>query len=279
MKACTMVLGIIILCCLSAPGTSEAITTTCLPTPLPAGPQPGNATFSVHVQSSSHEANLTLWRHGCVDGSQDFALLLRVAPSTPAFFTCGSDFFLLQNGQQFDVRFVQAITATSPFCNDIVTPTTLLVGFVLAGNTIFDKTQGFTLLYKGTVNLTDVNFTMPVAAAGLIPVSPPAITVVSTGCNPCHSGQVVAFRADITNAGPPVLAEMKGGARFPDGSVLTLLNQTTTIASGASSITLVPSQTLPGGLPTIDLLVEAAVLDPALGTTQSRHNVLLRLLP
>ena len=74
------------------------------------------------------------------------------------------------------------------------------------------------------------------------------------------------------------LTEIKGGARFPDGSILPLVNTTTTIPSGSSTFPLAPAQALPA-LPLIDLLIEAAILEPALGVTLSRHNVTLHLLP
>jgi hypothetical protein len=53
----------------------------------------------------------------------------------------------------------------------------------------------------------------------------------------------------------------------------------TTIPAGSSTLTLVPAQALPGGLPTMDLLIEAAILEPHLGVTLNRHNVTLHLLP
>ena len=63
------------------------------------------------------------------------------------------------------------------------------------------------------------------------------------------------------------------------GSILPLVNQGATLPSGASVLTLVPAQALPGGLPTIDLVIEAAILEPVLGVTLSRHNGTLHLLP
>ena len=76
-----------------------------------------------------------------------------------------------------------------------------------------------------------------------------------------------------------MMAELKGGAHFPDGAILPLVNQVATLPSGASVLTLVPAQALPAGLPTVDLLIEAAILEPVLGVTLSRHSVTLHLLP
>jgi hypothetical protein len=111
------------------------------------------------------------------------------------------------------------------------------------------------------------------------PLAPPSLLVVATGCTTCHSGQAVGYRIDFTNPGAAFVAELRGGARLPDGSILMLVSQTVTIPAGASSMTLVPSEALPTGLPTIDLLVEAAILEPGLATTIARHNVPLHLLP
>lgn len=125
-------------------------------------------------------------------------------------------------------------------------------------------------------------FTQGVLAVPAPPPVPPAVpslTVVATGCTTCHSGQVVSYRIDFTNPGAAFDAELRGGARFPDGSILMLVNQTVTIPAGASSMTLVPSQALPAGLPTIDLLIETGILEPGLAVTLARHNATLHLLP
>ena len=60
---------------------------------------------------------------------------------------------------------------------------------------------------------------------------------------------------------------------------MALVNTLTTLPAGPIVLTLVPPQPLPGGLPTVDLLVEAAILEPLLGVTLSRHSVVLHLLP
>jgi hypothetical protein len=146
---------------------------------------------------------------------------------------------------------------------------------------MFDKTDDFSLLFYGSSNGAYVVFRLDVPyapPAGSLP-PPPTITVLPTNCNPCRSGQTVGFNGNVNNPGPAMQAEIKAGARFPDGSILPLVSQVVTLPSGASVLTLVPAQTLPAGLPTIDLLVEAAVLEPALGVTLSRHNVTLHLSP
>jgi hypothetical protein len=108
---------------------------------------------------------------------------------------------------------------------------------------------------------------------------PPTIELIATGCTTCPSGGVVGYDAHITNPGPAMLVELKGGARFPDGRILGLFNQETTIPNGASVVAIVPAQMLPQGLPTIDLTVEGAILEPELGVTLARHGVTLHLLP
>ena len=44
-------------------------------------------------------------------------------------------------------------------------------------------------------------------------------------------------------------------------------------------MTFVPAQALPGNLPTLDLTIEAAILDPIFGVTLSRQTTTLHLLP
>lgn len=124
------------------------------------------------------------------------------------------------------------------------------------------------------------SFVQAVAPAASPPLLPSlTVEVVASACTTCHSGETVAYHMAFTNNGPPFVAEVKGGARFPDGTILPLVNTVTTIPSGASTLPLVPSQALPAGLPTIDLGIEAAILEPHLGVTLSRHSTTLHLLP
>jgi hypothetical protein len=235
------------------------------------------SSVSKNVEAFGDKATLTIWREQYAD-SAELVILMRVFPTAGQPFMCGGDFHILQGGLQFNVGLLQSTSSSSTFCGDVLIPTTLIVGNFAVGSVLVDKAQAFTLTFQGYTT-TFTTYTIEIPAAGPAPPPPPSVLVVSTACNPCHSGQVVAFTMNITNPGPAVQAEIKGGARFPDGSILPLVNQVTTLPSGASVLALVPAQALPGGLPTIDLLIEAALLEPTLGVTLSRHNVTLHLLP
>jgi hypothetical protein len=107
----------------------------------------------------------------------------------------------------------------------------------------------------------------------------PTIEVIATGCTTCRPGGVVGYDAHISNPGAPMLVELKGGARLPDGTVLRLIDIEMTIPTGSTTVTIAPLQMLPAELSVMDLTVEAALLEPALGVTLSRHTMTLHLLP
>ena len=253
----------------------------CLSTPLPSGTG-GNPSFSMVVEDVADQMHVTLWRQRCQD-SQDSVLLLRVAPTSTSPLVCANRWYLDQDGTRFFATFYSAITGatgTGPaFCDRISAPVTVIVdsaGVAGGEEGTFEIDDDFALLFYGSFGGPYVVFTLDVPYAGS---SSPTITVVSTGCNPCHSGQTVGFNGNVDNPGPAMQAEIKAGARLPDGTIVSLVNKVVTLPSGASVFTLIPPQALPGGLPMMDLPVEAAILEPALGATLSRHKVTLRLMP
>ena len=253
----------------------------CLATPLPSGPG-GNSSFSIDVQDGNDRMRVTLWRQHCKD-SEDFVLLLRAAPTSSTPFLCGTRWYLEQDASEFYVTFLSAITdpaGTGPaFCDRIVGPTTVIVtpADLFGGEPgTFDDDDDFALTFYGSFGGPYVVFRLDIPYAGP-PV--PTLTVVSTGCNPCHSGQTVGFNGNVDNPGPAQQAEIKAAARLPDGSIVPLVNKVVTLASGASVVTLVPPRSLPTGLTTMDVSIEAAILEPAFGVTLSRHKVTLHLMP
>lgn len=248
---------------------------TCIPQPLPATPLQPTFTMNVLEGGSVPEASsLVLWRQPCQDGSGQTAVLVRISPVTTGPFVCSASVIIIQDAIQRAGRFKVVPTAEQAgFCGSLFVPSTFFL-VEAAGTPALDTTGPFTLIYNGSP-VTQ----LAIPAAGTVAPPPPSVLVVATGCTTCHSGQVVGYRMDFTNAGPPLVAEIKGGARLPDGSILAFVNHVVTLPTGASTLPLVPSQALPGGLPTIDLLVEAAILEPALGVTLSRHSVTLHLLP
>ena len=253
-----------------APARVDADGTGCLPAPLPATPVP--PVFSRTVSRGNDLSQLDLWRQPCPAGG--WIVLLRVTPITSGPFICDLSFAIVQGPAQYDVLLTDQ-NETFGFCNNLLVPLTF---YVAPDGPAYDPQQAFTLFFD-TVTGSPRFAALEVAAAGPPPPPPPTITVVATACTTCHSGQVVGYDMSIDNPGPAMVAEIKAGARFPDGSILPLVNIVRTLPRGPSVFPMVPAQPLPGGLPTLDLVIEAAILEPALGATLSRHSVVLHLLP
>jgi hypothetical protein len=246
-------------------GSPQPSFASCLAAPYPSTPT--EPTYVIPNDS----LDFVFWRQQCQDGSGQTTLLVRVTPlpaGDPAHPFCGTDFQIVQNGAQIGAR-TESVPGGSSFCGNLPVATTFRV-LALDGGPTFDASKAFTLIW-GSVNNGSVDLPALVQA--------PEFVITPTGCTPCHGGQMVGYRIDFTNTGPPVSVELKGGARLPDGSGLPFLSQVSTIPSGPSSITLIPTLTLPTGLPTIDVVIEAAILDPIFGITLNRQDVTLHLGP
>lgn len=252
------------------PSPAHADGTGCLAAPLPATPSP--PVFSRDVQRGSEQSHFDVWRQPCPGGGS--IVLLRVTPITSGPLVCDLSFTIVQGPSQFDILLTDQ-NETFGFCNNLFVPRTF---FVAPDGAAYDPQQAFTLLFD-TVSGATRFAALEVPAAGPLPPQPPTITVVATACTTCHGGQVIGYVMSINNPGPAMVVEIKAGARFPNGSIMPLVNTLTTLPAGATVLTLVPSQPLPATVPTADLLVEAAILEPGLGVTLSRHSVVLHLLP
>jgi hypothetical protein len=251
------------------PSPAHADGTGCLPAPLPSTPLP--PVFSRDVQRAGEQSHLDLWRQPCPGGG--WIVLLRVTPITSGAFICDFSFTLVQGPSQFDILLTNQ-DETFGFCDSLFVPETF---YVAPDGPDYDPQQAFTLLFD-TVTGSPRFAALQVAAAGPA-TPPPTITVVATGCSPCRGGQFVGYVMNITNPGPVMAVELKAGARFPDGSILALVNTLATLPNGSLALTLVPVQALPAVVPSVDLLVEATILEPKLGVTLSRHSVPLHLSP
>ena len=238
------------------PSPVRADGTGCLAAPLPATPLP--PVFSLNVQRGGEQSHFDLWRQPCPSGGS--IVLLRVTPITPGAFICDLSFVLVQGAAQFDILLTDQ-NETFGFCNNLFVPLTF---YVAPDGPVYDPEQPFTLLFD-TVTGSPRFAALEAAAAGSLPPSPPTITVVATACTTCHSSQVVGYNMNVNNPGPAMVAEIKAGARLPNGSILAFVNTLATLPTGLTVFTLVSPQALPGGLPTIDVLVEAAILEPLLG--------------
>jgi hypothetical protein len=271
MKCAAPLFTLLISLVIMTPITAHGASTGCLPAPLPTTTTP--PVFSRDLQRASvAQTHLDVWRLTCPDGVTSI-VLARLTPIRTEPFICSINLTIVQGGTQFEIELTDE-NETFAFCGNLFTSRTF---YLAPDGATYNPDEAFTLIYfdRSTLGLQPLEIT----AARAQPPLPPSVTVVSTACNPCHSGQTGAFSMFFTNPGPPFVAEVKGGARFPDGSILPLVNTVTNIPSGPSVLTLVPAQALPPGLPTIDLGIEAAILEPALGVTLSRHSVTLHLLP
>ena len=75
--------------------------------------------------------------------------------------------------------------------------------------------------------------------------------------------------------------ELKAGARFPDGSTISFLEQATLVSVPGASEALFTlfSGPVPDGLPAGEYTIEAAILDPHLGDTIDRSALTRQILP
>ena len=97
------------------------------------------------------------------------------------------------------------------------------------------------------------------------------------------SGYTLGFTVRINNPDGPTVVELKTGVRLPDGSVVTILGRYVqkTLGAGVSEIiSLFSGFVLPAGIfPAGAYTIEAALLEPDLGVTISRHSVTVTVLP
>jgi hypothetical protein len=114
-------------------------------------------------------------------------------------------------------------------------------------------------------------------------VPPPTVTVLALGCTTCHPGDTLGFEVRITNPGGPMVVELKTGARLPDGSTVTILGRYVEKTLGAGVTEIIPlfsGFVLPAGIfPAGGYTIEAALLEPDLGGTITRHSLTLTLAP
>jgi hypothetical protein len=270
MRRYLVIVGFLLLAVLVVTSEADALSPTCLPAPYPATPQA--PVFELDLVSFGAQAHLELWRLPCTDGSGQTAALVRFTPVSQAPATCNFDFVLIQDGQQFGTRLRKTPTQTV-ICETLFIPVTYLLFEESGAPITFNAAATFTLISdEETIQQVSV----PAISPSVVPV---ALTVVATGCTTCHPGNTAGYNLSITNPGGPMPAEIKGGLRLPDGTVVGIIDQEQTLPSGATVIPLVPTTVVPGGLPSVDVIVEGALLEPELGTTLSRDAATLQLRP
>jgi len=243
-----------------------AVIQGCLPNPLPAPTAP---VFSRDVQKFSEQMHLDVWRVPC-DGS--YALLMKVTPLTPGPVLCELDFSILQGGAPF--AFALADASGPGFCDQLLAPRTFSL---VAKPPAYAVAAPLTILFDTLSGMSRfVALDVPVA------VPQPTITVLALGCTTCRPGDTLGFAVRISNPDGQMVVELKTGARLPDGSAVTILGSYVQKTLGAGVTEIIPlfsGFVLPAGIPAGGYTIEAALLEPELGVTISRHSVTLTLVP
>jgi hypothetical protein len=262
-----------LLVALVLPVAAEAFSDQCLPNPLPTTPAPPvvaqNVTWG--FGSSPDFLRFEIWRQACLDGS-GVAVLLRASPvtSTPAYF-CDDNLQIIQGGRQFNTVDAKTLAIELGYCGGIYTPKTFALQVAPSGGVPFNESQAFTLVGVGGPQ----SFEIEIPASG----STPSLTVQALGCTTCHPGDTLGFQVRIVNPGPPILVELKTGARLPNGSAVTIQDAEGLLPTGVTVIPVFTGFVLPGGVPPGTYSIEAALLDPELDVTISQDSVALIVAP
>jgi hypothetical protein len=257
-----MILVVIVV--VSAPLAALAVSTSCLPFPLPTSPQSPIVTMNIDPLASEH-GQAQIWRQACEDGSGDMAVLMRITPTTtPTVFVCSISFTISQGGANLDTLVTNTPNGASQ-CGDITTATTFLLTQRFDPKT-FRERAPFTVSHSGS-------------PSSFAQVPAPTITILTQGCTVCSPGQVIGFRAHVTNAGAARPAEIRAGVRFPDGSIVPLFEIDRPLGPGETfDLVLIPDFVLPPGVaPPGAYVIEAAILEPALGLLWSRASTRLQV--
>ena len=268
----TLRIVLALLVALVVPVAAEALSDGCLPDPLPTTPTPPviveNVTWG--FGSSPDHLVFEIWRLACLDNS-GVAVLLRVTPAPiPAYF-CDSNLQIIQGGRQFNT--VEAKTqSTGPgYCDGIYTPNTFALDVEPSGVVPFNESRAFTLVGVGGPQ----SFQIEVPASA----STPSLTVEALGCTTCHTGDTLGFQVRIVNPGPPILVELRTGARLPNGSVVPIQDGEGLLPTGVTVVPVFSGFVLPAGVPPGAYSIEAALIDPDLDVIISQDGEAVTVAP
>ena len=264
-----------LLVALVLPVAAEAVSDGCLPTPAATPVPPVVADdISWGFGSPPDRLGFEIWRQPCADGS-GVALLLRASPLSPGpGYFCDDNLAVLQGSHQFDTVQAKDVQNVSGYCNGLYIPKTFLLQVEPSGGVAFDDARAFTLVGVRSPQ----SFQIAVPAAGTTP-PPPSLTVQATGCTTCHPGNTVGFQVEIINPGPPILVELKTGARLPNGSLVPIQDEEGVLPTGVSVIPVFTSFVLPAAVPPGIYAIEAEILDATLGVTISEDSAPLIVAP
>jgi hypothetical protein len=264
-----------LLVALVLPVAAEAVSNGCLPT-LSTEPVPPVVAENISwgFGSPSDRLRFEIWRQSCLDGS-GVALLLRVSPlaPNPGYF-CDNNLAVLQGGAQFDTVQAKDLQNLSGYCNGLYIPKTFLLQVEPSGGVPFNEARAFTLVGVDSPQ----SFQIAVPAAGTTP-PPPSLTVQALGCTTCHPGNTLGFQVEIINLGPPILVELKTGARLPNGSVVPIQDEKGVLPTGVTVTPVFTGLVLPAGVPSGIYAIEAEILDATVGVTISQDSEALTVAP
>jgi hypothetical protein len=252
------------------PEASAAVSATCLPGGFPDAPTPPVFTATANAASSADAFTIEVWRVVCQDDSGETAVLLRATPISRLPYVCSYEFEIFQDGQQTDAILMLANGAG--FCSNLVHPAIFFLDrsqSYYSPSIPFNTTEAFTLLHVA-YSEKDRGLILEIPAGG-----PPGLTVVSTGCNPCRAGDTASFHVHVSNPGDRVGVELKTATHLPNGGpTLTILGEFVgrMLESGDVDIPLT-SILITDDLPNGTYTIEAAILNPVVGTTISRHRL------
>ena len=264
-----------LLVALVLPVAAEAGSDGCLPT-LPTTPVAPVVAENISwgFGSGPDRLRFEIWRQSCLDGS-GVALLLRASPLSPGpGYFCDNNLAVLQGGHQFNSVQAKDLQNVSGYCNGLYIPKTFLLEVEPSGGVAFDEARAFTLIGVNSPQ----SFQIAVPAAGTTP-PPPVLTVQALGCTTCHPGNTLGFQVEIINPGPPILVELKTGARLPNGSLVPIQDEEAVLPTGVTVTPVFTGFVLPAGLPTGIYAIEAELLDATLGTTLSEDSAEFTVAP
>lgn len=263
-----VILSAVVATVVASTGADANVGPSCLVEPLPNAPLEPFA-FDSEGDGRGSTTHFEVWRQPCADDSGLLAVLIRMTPLNGFEDICYIRWRIIQNGIQMDADTRDSPTGAS-FCQQLLTQTTL----ILVSPKPFDESGAFTLVYKSGDHET------PQVSLPAIGPHPPSIQVLAKGCKgECQVGFQAAFSARVTNTGDETPIMIRGGVRLPDGQVIGLLSEDLVFPAGQVAEFDIFSGVVPPDLPPGLYVVEAAIIEPTLGATISRHSVLVTLTP
>lgn len=179
---------------------SSAVSLACLPAPLPSTPRTPN--YSLAYSGYGGSAKLVFWREPCKSGTGS-ALLVRATPTAGSPFFCSASMAIVQNGVQLnDLLLESSSSAVDSFCNNVYTPSTLLVDTVSYVNSAqLNPTQALTIIYT-PINGSAMRLAIPASGPVVASISGSASGYKSYGrsCKNIRTGVVKSYASQTTAA-------------------------------------------------------------------------------